>query len=114
MKLYDEKICARAEKILSQLTLREKIGQMVMFNSRNVKMLREKYSYEEIAEKFPFGSFFSGCDVIGLVGKRMKGIDDVKTIYGEIPFTGKSPVDLKLDGFAMDAWDEIHYNCLEK
>ncbi|MCQ2353452.1 MAG: hypothetical protein MJ033_08275 [Victivallaceae bacterium] len=80
MKLYDEKICARAEKILSQLTLREKIGQMVMFNSRNVKMLRDKYSYEEIAEKFPFGSFFSGCDVIGLVGKRMKGIDDVKAI----------------------------------
>ena len=80
MKLFDENVCRQAEALVSRMTLREKIGQMVMFNGRNVKMLREKYSYQEIAEKFPFGSFFSGCDVIGLVCKRMKGIDDVNAI----------------------------------
>ena len=87
MKLYDENICRQAEALVSKMSLREKIGQMVMFNGRNVKMLREKYSYKEIAEKYPFGSFFSGCDVIGLVGKRMKGVDDVNAIneYSKLP-----------------------------
>lgn len=78
MNLYSDAVKAQAKQVLDTLTLREKIGQMVQFNVRNVKNLTEKYSYSEIAERFPFGSFFSGIDVIGLVGKRLRGIDSLE------------------------------------
>ncbi len=75
MKLYNDQVRAIAQSALDGLSLRQKIGQMVQFNVRNVRMLAEKYSYAEIAERFPFGSFFSGVDVINLVGNRLKGAE---------------------------------------
>ena len=83
MQLYDANVKQQAKEILDTLSLRQKIGQMVQFNIRNVRMLTEKYSYEEIAERFPFGSFFSGIDVIGLVGKRLKGVESLQN-YNKI------------------------------
>ena len=71
MQLYNARIRNQAASVLNTLPLRQKIGQMVQFNARNLNILQNKYSDEEIAERFPFGSFFSGFDIIGLVGKRL-------------------------------------------
>ena len=73
MMLYPTPIRNAAADYLKTLTLREKIGQMVQFNARNLKFLRARMSDAEIMERYPFGSYFSGSDVIDLIGHRIKG-----------------------------------------
>ena len=41
--------------------------------ARNLKFLRARMSDAEIMERYPFGSYFSGSDVIDLIGHRIKG-----------------------------------------
>lgn len=67
MALYSSSVKDAAESCLKQLTFREKIGQMVQFNNGTLKFLRETMTDEQIAAKYPFGSCFSGDDVINLV-----------------------------------------------
>ena len=80
MSLYPTEIQNAASKILGTMSLREKIGQMVQFNSRNLKYLRKMMSDQEILERYPFGSYFSGSDVIDLIGHRVKGRDLIEPI----------------------------------
>ena len=80
MVLYPTPIKNAAASYLKTLTLREKIGQMVQFNSRNLKILRSRMSDEEIAERYPFGSYFSGSDVIDLIGNRIKEQDSIESL----------------------------------
>lgn len=67
MHLYSDTVKDTAASFLKQLTFREKIGQMVQFYAGNLKFLRETMTDEQIAEKYPFGSCFTGDDVINLV-----------------------------------------------
>jgi len=80
MTLYPQTVQDAASHYLGTLTLREKIGQMVQFNARNLKFLRDKMSDSEIMERYPFGSYFSGCDVIDLIGQRVKGLEAVESL----------------------------------
>ena len=73
MTLYSQTVRDAASQYLKTLTLREKIGQMVQFNARNLKFLRARMSDAEIMERYPFGSYFSGRDVIDLIGHWIKG-----------------------------------------
>lgn len=77
MSLYSNPVKDAAASLLKQLSFREKIGQMVQFNNSTLKFLRETMTDEQIAEKYPFGSCFSGDDVINLVkgsGPEQKGL----------------------------------------
>lgn len=80
MVLYSESIRNAAAEYLKKLSLREKIGQMVQFNSRNVNFLREKMSDAEIMARYPFGSYFSGSDVIDLIGHRIRGQEKLESV----------------------------------
>ena len=71
--LYPIQIQNAASQYLKTLTLRKKIGQMIQFNARNLKFLRARMADAEIMERYPFGSYFSGSDVIDLIGHRIKG-----------------------------------------
>ena len=80
MMLYPTPVRNAAADYLKTLTMREKIGQMVQFNSRNLKNLRARMSDAEIMERYPFGSYFSGSDVIDLIGHRIKGQDSIESL----------------------------------
>ena len=71
--LYPIQIQNAASQYLKNPDLVEKIGQMVQFNARNLKFLRARMSDAEIMDRYPFGSYFSGSDVIDLIGHRIKG-----------------------------------------
>ena len=73
MMLYPIQIQNAASQYLKNPDLVEKIGQMVQFNARNLKFLRARMSDAEIMDRYPFGSYFSGSDVIDLIGHRIKG-----------------------------------------
>ena len=73
MMLYPIQIQNAASQYLKNPDLAEKIGQMVQFNARNLKFLRARMSDAEIMVRYPFGSYFSGSDVIDLIGHRIKG-----------------------------------------
>ena len=78
MTLYSSSVKETAAACLKRLSFREKIGQMVQFNNGTLKFLRETMTDEQIAEKYPFGSCFSGDDVINLVkgsGSERRGLD---------------------------------------
>lgn len=72
MPLDSEVVKNTAAAFCQKLSFREKIGQMVQFYGQNLKFLREKYSDAEWMTRYPFGSFFSGADVIDLVGRRIQ------------------------------------------
>ena len=87
MSLYSNSVKDAAASFMKQLTFREKIGQMVQFNSGILKRLRESMTDEQIARKYPFGSCFSGDDVINLIkgsGSERKGLEYFQSA-GKIP-----------------------------
>ena len=87
MSLYKKTIQDAAASFMKQLTFREKIGQMVQFNTNILKRLRETMTDEQIAVKYPFGSCFSGDDVINLVKgscSERKGLEVFQSA-GKIP-----------------------------
>lgn len=73
--LYDSKIRQKADQLLEKMTLRQKIGQMIQFNQIHIKRLVNRHSIEELFAVYPFGSVFSGADIIELAGKRIPGLE---------------------------------------
>ena len=78
MRLHSDAVKQAARKLCSELTLRERIGQMIQFDGRTLKLLQERYSDQEIAEKYPMGSFFCGGEIIEKAGRNLPATSKIE------------------------------------
>lgn len=101
--LYSPQIQKQAAHLLEKLTLRQKIGQMIQFNQIHIRNLAKCHQLEDLLKIYPFGSIFSGTDIIDLAGKKIPGLEVVDLLQknSTIPLLVSGDLESSVNGVSF-------------